>query len=231
MFLYCNKFSSLFVRKTCNITRYFIIDSFRKRRRREKECTRRSAILRISNRYVPHMWIQKFTSRCLHLSSPSNVRLSSETVVRWVSDRPYSTRICGPARTWTPVRERGWRRSCGTTGASYLFTLWTCERVILVRMKNELATRGRKLVGVVSLSALVKTAGKAEKKLRAALNSYSKGAASHGNSSCGATSGVMRPGKRDRIKRNPSVRERVMQLLVQFNFLRPRSGLVYLERF
>lgn len=79
-------------------------------------------------------------------------------------DRPYSTRICGSACTWTPLRERGWRRSCGTTGALYLFTLRVCERAISARMKNELSYEREEIGRRRILSALAKVAGKTEKK-------------------------------------------------------------------
>lgn len=39
------------------------------------------------------------------------------------------------AHTWTTVRERGRRRSCGTTDALYPLTLRACERAQLYRQK------------------------------------------------------------------------------------------------
>lgn len=209
------------------------MDSSRKRRRWEKEYARQSAILRISNRYVPHMWIPEFTWRCLHLSSP-----------RQVSDYP-GTNVVRPivliVREYAVprARERRYVAEGDHAARQVLFTCSPCEPVRELyrrEWKMSWVARGRKLVDAVSLSAKA-AGGKTGKKLRAALNSHSKGVAPHGNSSRGAfetTSGVMSPGKRDRIKRSPSHPpcggERVMQLLVRFNFFQPRPRPVCLEK-
>lgn len=113
--------------------------SFANRAGGKARCTRCSYILRISNRYVPHMRTREFTSRCLHLSSLR--RLSDYPAMKHECrspDRPHNASGTRPARCIREyyIRERGRRRSCGTTDAVIPVHLMGSQ--LSARVKNEL---------------------------------------------------------------------------------------------
>lgn len=78
----------------------------------------------------------------LHLSSTCRVSNYPARHECRSPDRPHNARVCDPCAYMT-VRERGWRRSCGTTGALYPLTLRACEREPSYIGKNEKRAKPR----------------------------------------------------------------------------------------
>lgn len=99
---------------------------FMKRGSDGKSSVRRSAILQISNRYVPYMRIREFTSRCLHLSSTCRVSNYPARHECRSPDRPHNAGVCGPCAY---VNDGTWTVEGDHAARQMLYTRSPCEIV------------------------------------------------------------------------------------------------------